>query len=118
MSLSRRRAAQWRKVTVPIWRAPGTVACRGEDTSLFYRGEGESTGARDSRVEKAKALCHGCQARGECLEAAMAEEKAGGGRYGIRGGLTEAERTSLQVSRSLKARKARDRAERETGAAA
>jgi hypothetical protein len=112
------RVAQWRKPVHPIWRAPGTVACRGEDTGLFYRAEGESPVARESRVEKARGLCQGCCASTECLEAAMAEEKDGGGRHGMRGGLTEHQRKDLQVSRTLKARKAREREERETGTGA
>jgi WhiB family redox-sensing transcriptional regulator len=106
------RAAQWRKQAVPIWRAPGAVACRGEDTGLFYKAEQERPEARQARAEKAKGLCAGCCARTECLEAAMAEEQPGGGRYGIRGGLTEEERKDLQVSRTLRARNERKRTEK------
>jgi hypothetical protein len=94
---------------VPIWRAPGDVACRGEDTALFYKGEWESAEERLARTEKATGLCLGCRWRQECLEAAMAEERAGGARYGIRGALAPEERKNLQVSRTMKARKARDR---------
>jgi WhiB family transcriptional regulator, redox-sensing transcriptional regulator len=112
------RVAQWRKQAVPIWRAPAWVACRGEDTSLFYKGESESTVARDARLRKARAICGACPARAECLEAAMAEEKGGGGRYGVRGGYTPEERKALQVSRTLKARSERRRAEKAAGKAA
>lgn len=118
MSRTSPRAAQWRKETVPIWRAPAEVACRGESTGLFYKGENESPGTREVRVEKAKGLCTGCCARTECLEAAMAEEKSGGGRYGIRGGLTEEERKNLQVSRTARVSRARQREEKEAGEAA
>lgn len=112
MSRAGKRAAQWRRQEVPIWRAPAQVACRGEDTGLFYKTEREGTVARQARVKKAKGLCAGCCARAECLEAAMAEEKPGGGRYGIRGGLTEEERKDLQVSRTMKARSERKRTEK------
>lgn len=112
MSRTAPRAAQWRKEAKPIWRAPGRTACLGEDTSLFYKGEQERAAARQVRVRKAKGLCQACRFRAECLEAAMEEEKDGGGRYGIRGSLTEEERRQLQVSRTLKARNERKRAER------
>lgn len=118
MSRAGPRAAQWKKAAVPIWRAPPDVACRGEDTSLFYKGELERPAARAARASRARAICAGCPAVAGCLEAAMAEEKSGGGRYGIRGGLTEEERKDLQVSRTLKARKARERAEKAAGTAA
>lgn len=110
MSERKRRGATWRTEPVPIWRAPSSVACRGEDTSLFYKGEGEGETARQGRTAKARALCQACCLRAECLEAAMAEERRGGGRFGIRGGLTEQERKDLQTSRTLKARRAAERA--------
>jgi WhiB family redox-sensing transcriptional regulator len=118
VSRTGKRAAQWRKETVPIWRAPRRTACLGEDTALFYKAEQERAAAREARVRKARGLCRACQVRPECLEAAMSEEKDGGGRYGIRGGYTEEERRALQVSRTLKARKARERAEKEAAEAA
>lgn len=112
------RAAQWRKPARPIWRAPETVACRGEDTSLFYKGEGETPEARQSRAARAKRLCAACCARTECLEKAMEEEKGGGARFGIRGGLTEEERKREQTRRTLKARNERKRAEKDAEEAA
>jgi len=112
------RVAQWRKPVHPIWRAPSTVACRGEDTSLFYKGEQERPEDRDVRVEKAKSLCAQCHAWRECLEAAMEEERGGGARFGIRGALTEEERKRLQTSRTLKEKRARERREKATGEAA
>jgi hypothetical protein len=110
--------AQWRKPVHPIWRAPPTVACRGEDTSLFYKGEAETPEARQVRTGKAKGLCQVCHAAAECLEAAMEEERSGGARFGIRGGYTEEGRRRLQVSRTLKARRAQENGEKETGEAA
>lgn len=115
MSRTAPRAAQWRKETSPIWRAPGRTACLGEDTGLFYKGDQERARARLARVAKARSLCQACRFTAECLEAAMDEEKDGGGRYGIRGGLTEEERKRLQVSRTLKERR---RAQKEAGEAA
>jgi len=94
------RAPQWRREPKPIWRAPGRTACLGEDTALFYKGEQERATERAARTEKAKELCRACRFRAECLEAAMEEEHGGGGRYGIRGGLTEEERKGLQASRT------------------
>lgn len=112
------RAAQWRKPAHPIWRAPSTVACRGEDTALFYKGEQERPDDREARVEKARSLCLSCHARTECLEAAMEEERGGGSRFGIRGGLTEEERRAEQAGRTLRARNARKREEDAAGEAA
>lgn len=94
------RPPLWRKPEAPIWRAPATVACRGADTSLFYKRERETPAGRDRRVRKAKGMCASCLLRGECLETAMAEEAGGGARFGIRGGLTEEERKDLQRKRS------------------
>lgn len=111
MSRTGPRAAQWRRETAPIWRAPGRAACLGEDVSLFYKGEQERAAVRLARVRKAKGVCQACPFRAGCLEAAMEEEKGGGGRYGIRGGLTEDERRQLQKGRTLKARNERKRAE-------
>lgn len=111
MSRTDPRAAQWRRPLIPIWRGPAQRTCLGEDTALFYPADGESLQARDVRAAKAKALCAGCCARGECLEAAMAEEGGKSGRYGIRGGLTPEERTSLLKSRVASARHARRQAE-------
>lgn len=114
MSRSDPRAPRWRKPEAPIWRAPATVACRGEDVALFYKGEREDAAAREERTAQAKELCSWCPHRAECLEAAMAEEAGGGGRYGIRGGLTEEERRT-RYRRT--ARRERVRAGREAAAA-
>lgn len=113
-----KRVAQHRKEPVPIWRAPKEVACRGEDVSLFFKPEGERAEDRAARVEKAKELCSWCLFTQECLERALAEEKTGG-RYGIRGGLTEEER-ALKVrqdgrragNQARKDQRARDRVAR------
>lgn len=115
-----KRVAQHRKEPVPIWRAPEEVACRGEDVSLFFKAEGEGKDERAARVEKAKELCSWCPFTRECLEHALEEEKAGG-RYGIRGGLTEEERAlrvrqdgRRKASQARRDQRARDRVARKT----
>ncbi len=121
MSKTDKRVAQHRKEPVPIWRAPAEVACRDEDVSLFFKAEGESKEDRAARVEKAKELCSWCLFRRECLDHALEEERTGG-RYGIRGGLTEEER-QLKVrqdgrraqSRARREQRARDRVARKAG---
>lgn len=65
------------------------AACRG-CVDMFY-----SDDPNDRR--KAKRLCMRCPVRGECLDEAMAEERAKThwARSGIRGGLDERERAKL-----------------------
>lgn len=52
-------------------------------------------GSRTDDQAVALSLCRSCPARTACLAAAMAEETAGYGRYGIRGGLRAADRRAL-----------------------
>jgi WhiB family transcriptional regulator, redox-sensing transcriptional regulator len=54
------------------------AGCRGMDPNLFFPARGESTAA-------AKAVCAGCEVRGECLDAAMADETT----QGIWGGVSQ-----------------------------
>jgi len=105
-----------RKPLVPLWRAPDTVACRGEDTSLFYPVEGLPFAAQEARYQRARAICARCPLARECLEHAMAEERTGG-RYGIRGGLTPEERRALSKSASRSRSRRRGRPRREEVAA-
>jgi WhiB family redox-sensing transcriptional regulator len=62
------------------------AACHGR-TPLFYAGD-----AFSNRL--AVAVCNRCPVRGECLADALAVE-AITGVYGVRGGLTPAERCAL-----------------------
>jgi len=94
-------AAVQRKAPVPMWRAPDTVACRDQDTSLFYPVEGLRADEQEARYWRAKAMCARCPFQDECLERAMAEEKTGG-RYGIRGGMTPEDRKLLARKQSRK----------------
>jgi len=110
-------AAVARKAPVPLWRAPDTVACRDQDTSLFYPVEGMRADEQEARYWRAKAMCARCPFTGECLERAMAEEKTGG-RYGIRGGLTPDERKRLSKNRSRRPARRRGRPPRQREEAA
>lgn len=107
-------AAQHRKPLVPLWRAPGTVACLGADLSLFFPPEDfETDEQREARTWRATALCRRCPFTSGCLEAAMAEEMSGP-RFGIRGGLDPDQRKRLQAARTR--REVRARAAQENAA--
>ena len=74
------------------------AACREVDPEAFYPTEMNLTAAH-----YAISICHGCDVRLECLTFAMQEEeKAYGGRHGIRGGLTPTQRTSLAKGKPVR----------------
>lgn len=64
--------------------------CRSEDPELFHPVS-QSGPAYDAQVEKAKAVCHRCPVRAECLSEALASPQDG-----IWGGLAEDERRDLR----------------------
>jgi WhiB family transcriptional regulator, redox-sensing transcriptional regulator len=64
--------------------------CLGVDPDLFFPERGAST-------REAKAVCRGCEVRGECLEYALAH----GEKFGIWGGLSERERRRVRRQRAL-----------------
>ncbi|MDQ3312587.1 MAG: WhiB family transcriptional regulator [Actinomycetota bacterium] len=65
------------------------AACRGVNGRDFFApAQGERRRERREREARAKDVCRGCAVRGECLEAAIANDE----RYGVWGGLTDAER--------------------------
>ena len=64
--------------------------CMGVDPDLFFPERGAST-------REAKAVCRGCEVRGECLEYALAH----GEKFGIWGGLSERERRRVRRQRAL-----------------
>ena len=64
--------------------------CLGVDPDLFFPERGAST-------REAKAVCHGCTVRLDCLEYALAN----GEKFGIWGGLSERERRRIRRQRSL-----------------
>jgi WhiB family redox-sensing transcriptional regulator len=74
----------------------GRQACRPEDLELFYP---IARGGRFSDANlgaDAKAICARCDIRDLCLSKALEEERGGGERHGIRGGLLGAERGKLE----------------------
>ncbi len=73
------------------------AACRVHENLLFFGADdGESELERQSREAQAKAICHTCPVREPCLEFAMETNQ----RYGIWGGLTDKERSSLKRRRA------------------
>ena len=79
--------------TVDTWRT--RAACRGPETALFFPpNSAERKEDRDAREQRAKAICHECPVRRECLDYALGV----GEMHGIWGGLNEAERRGLLES--------------------
>ncbi len=73
------------------------AACSGQDPELFFP-LGESSARDIQRIRIAKKICSECPVVQQCLADAL----AGKGKYGIWGGMTEAERRRL-ARRSLRA---------------
>jgi WhiB family transcriptional regulator, redox-sensing transcriptional regulator len=70
------------------------AACRGADTELFFPIGTAGPALRQTDI--AKAICHQCEVRVECLDWAMRH----GASDGIWGGTTETERrTARQLTR-------------------
>lgn len=95
------RAAQWRKKFTAPW-GSSRAACLETGHRIFYEDQ-----ATKDELKAAVTLCRGCIVRQGCLESAMAEEKGGGSRYGIRGGLLPKERKALQALRTVRANRTR-----------
>jgi len=70
------------------WQAAAN--CLGVDPDLFFPERGAST-------KEAKAVCQGCEVRGDCLEYALVN----GEKFGIWGGLSERERRRIRRQRAL-----------------
>ncbi|MFJ4898266.1 WhiB family transcriptional regulator [Streptomyces sp. NPDC088727] len=66
------------------------AACREEDPDLFFPIG--ATGPALVQAEDAKAVCHGCPVRAECLRWALEN----GQDTGVWGGLDETERRALK----------------------
>uniref|UniRef100_A0AAU2VHU8 Transcriptional regulator WhiB n=1 Tax=Streptomyces sp. NBC_00008 TaxID=2903610 RepID=A0AAU2VHU8_9ACTN len=66
------------------------AACRDEDPDLFFPIG--TTGPALVQTEDAKAVCHGCPVRAECLRWALENSQD----TGVWGGLDEAERRALK----------------------
>jgi WhiB family redox-sensing transcriptional regulator len=67
------------------------AACRGEDPGLFYSERGDISGYRIAR-----SICSGCAVRRECLDFALGSPS---GKFGIWGGLSEAQRRTVRAAR-------------------
>jgi WhiB family redox-sensing transcriptional regulator len=79
--------------TFDTWRA--RAACKGPETALFFPpGSAERKDEREARERRAKAICHECPVKRECLEYALGV----GEMHGIWGGLNEAERRGRRGS--------------------
>lgn len=76
------------------------AACHGSVAALFFAPDAEHELQRELREEAAKLICVGCPVRSRCLESAMGADI----RYGLWGGLTEAER---RIERRRRARRRR-----------
>ena len=73
------------------------AACREYDNILFFGAEeGESELERQTRESHAKAICQNCPVKAPCLEFAMETNQ----KYGIWGGYTDKERSSLKRRRA------------------
>ena len=83
---------------VPSWQF--RAACRGEDTALFFAPNYfEQRHQKDAREAKAKAICHVCPVRIDCLEYALRIREP----YGVWGGLNEVERRNALRERERRA---------------
>jgi len=78
-------------VVMARWEARS--ACQGADPDLFFPAAEDQVS-----IDRAKAICDRCPVQDECLADAL-ENRAGHGRWGIRGGFSEAERRYLHKSR-------------------
>jgi WhiB family redox-sensing transcriptional regulator len=74
------------------------AACRGLGDDLFYTRNSERGPTKRRRESMAKSVCARCPVAEPCLSWAL----AAGERYGIWGGLTEAERVQFQVTAQAK----------------
>ena len=79
----------------PTWRV--FAECRGDNARYFFPpGHFEVKDEKDAREGRARALCHACRVREECLDYALSVQEP----HGIWGGLNELERRRLLRRRS------------------
>ncbi|MEU9161869.1 WhiB family transcriptional regulator [Streptomyces sp. NPDC048424] len=78
------------------------AACRWEDPDLFFPVG--SSGPALVQIEEAKAVCHRCPVRENCLQWAL----EGGQDFGVCGGMSEEERRAAKrrAARAARARSA------------
>lgn len=75
------------------------AACAGTDSRIFFPKAATSRGGiTKAMYDKARSYCRACPVRDDCLAAALHEERfcdSKRGRYGMRGGMTPAQRERL-----------------------
>lgn len=70
------------------WDWQGSASCRGMDSSVFFSPSDERGARRREREQRAQEICGGCPVRRPCAAFALLTAQ----RYGVWGGLTEADR--------------------------
>ncbi len=82
--------------TDEVWQLK--AACRGPQAIVFFPpAHFERKDEKIERERRAKAICAGCQVRGECLDYAIRIRE----QHGIWGGLNEIERKSVAANHDL-----------------
>ena len=71
------------------WQARG--ACRSVDPELFFSPDADCGSTRATREDAAKRVCRRCPVVRDCARYALASRE----RYGVWGGMTEAERRQI-----------------------
>ena len=80
--------------TTGLWQE--RAACKGPQAAIFFPpSHAERKDERESREQRAKAICGECPVRGPCLEYALDIRE----QHGIWGGLNEMERKQLLAQR-------------------
>ncbi len=95
MTLTWTRTHDW---DADDWR--DRASCRAVDPDLFFPVG--TTGLALVQIEKAKAVCHGCDVQASCLEFALATNQESG----VWGGTSEEERRKLRRQRAQRQRRA------------
>jgi WhiB family transcriptional regulator, redox-sensing transcriptional regulator len=73
------------------WEWQAQAACRSADAGLFFHPDDDRGPVRAAREAAAKAVCRRCRVLEDCARYALAS----GERFGVWGGMTEAERTRI-----------------------
>ncbi len=92
--------AEVSRLPLPIidhWEWQYQGACRDMDPEMFFHPDGERGPRRRNRDNAAKAVCATCPVIQQCREHALAVQEP----FGIWGGLTEEERTTILARRGV-----------------
>jgi WhiB family redox-sensing transcriptional regulator len=76
---------------IETWDWPIRAACRDLDSSVFFHPDRERGPARHGREVRAKRVCARCPVIDECRRHALTVQEP----YGVWGGLTAGERTTI-----------------------